>query len=174
MAENILLTGPPGAGKTTLIMRVIEKIKNMGVGGFYTEEIREKGVRTGFKILTLDGNEGILSHVDHDSRVRVGRYRVNIDDLENIAVKSILDSLGKDTIIIDEVGRMELVSEKFRDAVMKALDTGRVLGTIRLGRDEFTEKIRMRVDTEIIVVTFQNRDSLVSELVEKILKRDRF
>ena len=174
MAENILLTGPPGVGKTTLIMRVIEKIKNRGVGGFYTEEIREKGVRTGFKILTLDGNEGILSHVDHDSRVRVGRYRVNIDDLENIAVKSILDSLGKDTIIIDEVGRMELVSEKFRDAVMKALDTGRVLGTIRLGRDEFTEKIRMRVDTEIIAVTFQNRDSLVSELVEKILKRDRF
>jgi len=132
MAENILLTGPPGAGKTTLIMRVIEKIKNMGVGGFYTEEIREKGVRTGFKILTLDGNEGILSHVDHDSRVRVGRYRVNIDDLENIAVKSILDSLGKDTIIIDEVGRMELVSEKFRDAVMKALDTGRVLGPRKL------------------------------------------
>ncbi len=170
MAKNILLTGPPRIGKTTLIMRVIEKIKNREVGGFYTEEIREKGIRKGFKILTPDGSEGVLSHVNYNGKYRVGRYKVNIDDLENIAVKSILNALEKDTIIIDEVGKMELVSEKFRDAVMKALDTGKVLGTIKLGRDEFTEEIRMRKDTEIIGVTFQNRDTLVNRLVEEILK----
>ena len=61
MAENILLTGPPRVGKTTLIMRVIEKIKNRGIGGFYTEEIREKGVRTGF-------NEG-LREIPHSLEV---------------------------------------------------------------------------------------------------------
>jgi len=170
MNKNILLTGPPRIGKTTLIMRVIEKIKNREVGGFYTEEIREKGIRKGFKILTLDGNEGILSHVNYKGRFRVGKYSVNLIDLEEIGVKSILDSLEKDIIVIDEVGKMELFSEKFKAVVLRAMDTGKVLGTIKLGRDEFTERIRMRKDTEITGVTFQNRDTLVNRLVEEILK----
>lgn len=166
-----MLTGRPGVGKTTLIMKVAGGIENRELGGFYTQEIREMGIRTGFKILTLDGREGVLSHINYKGKYRVGKYSVNLIDLEGIGVKSILDSLGKDIIIIDEVGTMELFSEKFRDAVLRVLDTGKVLGTIKLGRDRFTEKIRTRKDTEIIEVTFQNRDFLVQELTERILNR---
>jgi nucleoside-triphosphatase len=166
--KNILLTGPPRVGKTTLIMKALAKLKEKDSGGFYTEEIREKGVRVGFRILTLDGMEGILSHVDYRGGVRVGRYGVNLIDLEEVGVKSILDSLEKDVVVIDEIGKMELFSGKFRDAVMKALDTGKVLGTIKLGIDEFTEEIRMRKDVETIEVTFQNRDTLADRLIEKI------
>ncbi len=168
MDKNILLTGTPRVGKTTLVKRVVEGIRERGAGGFYTEEIRDRGDRTGFKILTLDGGEGLLAHVSHKSRFRVGRYHVNIKDLEDIAVRSIIDSLDKKLIVIDEIGRMELFSDKFRDAILKALDTGRVFGTIKLGGDEFTDKIRTRRDTEIMEVTIQNRDILASELTERI------
>ncbi len=168
---NILLTGRPGVGKTTLIMKVAEGIRNLAVGGFYTKEIRERGVRVGFKILTLDGRGGLLAHIKHGGVFRVGKYFVNISDLEELGVGSILDSLDKDVIIIDEVGKMELFSGKFRDAVLRALDAGRVLGTIKLAGDDFTEKIRGRRDTEIIEVTFQNRDVLVQELSERVSGR---
>lgn len=163
-----MLAGPPRVGKTSLIMRVLEELKIVNVGGFYTEEIRERGLRVGFRIVSLDGKQGVLSHVDLVSGFRVGRYGVNISDLENIGVKSVLDSLGKDLIVVDEIGKMELFSERFKDAVLKALDTGRVFGTIKLSRDGFTEGIRKRQDTEIIEVSFQNRNQLVQELVGKI------
>jgi nucleoside-triphosphatase len=168
--KNILLTGAPGVGKTTMIMRVLDVLCNVDAGGFYTREIRENGTRAGFKILTLDGREGILSHVNHESRYQVGRYGVNLADLDNIAVNSILDSLERGVIVIDEIGKMELLSEKFKEAAINALDTGRVLGTIKLSPDEFTERIRKRSDTSIVEVTLQNRDALVSELAGKIVK----
>ena len=106
--------------------------------------------------------------MDYKGRFRVGKYFVNIEDIDEIGVKSILDSLKKDLIVVDEIGKMELFSEKFRDAVLRALDTGRVLGTIRLGKDPFVEGIRGRRDVEIILVTLENRDFLVDEVIRKI------
>ena len=99
--KNILLSGRPGVGKTTLVIRVIEELRSIKVGGFYTEEIRQKGIRKGFRIKTLDGQEGILAHRDIESRFRVGRYRVSMSDLEGIATFAIKKSIEKsDTIII--------------------------------------------------------------------------
>lgn len=110
MDKNILLTGTPRVGKTTLVKRVVEGTRERGAGGFYTEEIRDRGDRIGFKILTLDGREGLLAHVSHKSRFRVGRYHVNIKDLEDIAVRSILDSLDKKLIVI-QPGTLSQVPE---------------------------------------------------------------
>ena len=100
MRSNILLTGKPRVGKTTIVKKVLKGLTEINAGGFYTEEIKERGVRVGFKIKTLDGKEGILSHVDHKGRFRVGKYFVNINDLDEIAVKSITDSLNKDLILL--------------------------------------------------------------------------
>jgi nucleoside-triphosphatase len=168
MDKNILLTGKPGCGKTTLIRNVLEGLTGTNAGGFYTQEIRGGGGRVGFKINTLDGKEGVLAHVDYKGRFRVGKYFVNIDDIDEIGVKSILDSLKKDLIIIDEIGRMELFSEKFRDVTLMALGTGRVLGTIMLGSDPFVEGIKEREDVEIIPVTLKNRDFLVGEIIRGV------
>jgi len=165
---NILLTGKPGIGKTTLVRKVVEQLGNIKAGGFYTQEIRENSVRVGFRITTLDGRRGILAHVNHKGKFRVGKYGVNLGDIDEIAVSSILNSLDRDLILIDEIGKMELYSEKFKEVVVKALETGRVLGTIRLGRDEFTNEIKKRNDTRIIEVTLENRDPLVEELVQTL------
>jgi nucleoside-triphosphatase len=94
LVKNILITGKPGCGKTSLIIEIIKEL-NLPAGGFYTQEIREKGVRKGFKIISLDGREGILARVNFKSPYKVSKYGVNIKDLEEIGIKSILEALEK-------------------------------------------------------------------------------
>lgn len=166
---NILLTGRPGVGKTTIIREVIDSL-DLDAGGFYTQEIREGGVRKGFEIRTLDGKCGILAHVDCKSPFRVSKYGVNVNDLEGIAAKSITDALGKKPyIIIDEIGRMELYSPKFQRAVKEALDSpSAVLGCIQARHNPFLDGIRVRDDTRIIEVTHQNRGNLAREIARML------
>ena len=85
MSRVILLTGRPGCGKTTLIRRVLANYRG-DAGGFYTQEIREGGVRKGFEIITLDGDRGILAHVDFPGKQRVGKYRLDPDTFERLAI----------------------------------------------------------------------------------------
>lgn len=167
MIKNIFVTGKPGCGKTTLIREILKEL-NLDAGGFYTLEIREKGTRKGFKIKTLNGKEGILAHVNVKSPYRVSKYKVNIKDLEEIGVKSILDSLKENKItVIDEVGKMELWSEKFKKAVTIALNgENKVLGAIKLTPDSFVNKIRQRKDTKIFYLTGENREEIKKEITK--------
>ena len=170
MIKNIFITGKPGCGKTTLIMEILKELK-LNAGGFYTSEIRERDIRKGFKIITLDGKKGILAHVNIKSPYRVSKYKVNIKDLEEIGVNSILDALKKkQVIILDEVGKMEIYSEKFKKAVLTALDSKkRILGTIKLTIDSFTNKIKNRKDTKILYLTGENRQNIKKEILSCLL-----
>ncbi len=171
--KNILLTGRPGVGKTSIIREVTNSLK-LDAGGFYTKEIREGGVRKGFEIITLNGRKGILAHIDCRSPYRVSKYGVNIKDLEEIAAPAIKDALkNKEWIIIDEIGRMELYSPRFCSLVKKALDSEkRVLGTIQARHNEFLDSIRRREDTKIVEVTFENRRKIVKEIKEVLRWRE--
>jgi len=165
--ENVLLTGRPGVGKTTLVRKVVESGRPIA-GGFYTEEIREVGRRVGFTILTLDGRDGILAHVKSRSKFRVGRYGVNVEAFEDIGVTSIEDALTKDGLVVmDEIGRMELFSEKFQETVLRALDSPRrVFGVLQMKRSKFLNTIRTRADTRIITVSPSNRDTLLPQILD--------
>jgi nucleoside-triphosphatase THEP1 len=70
--RNILYTGLPGCGKSTIIEKIVQRI-NRPSTGFFTREIRDRGRRVGFSITTLDGQQGILAHIDIRSHIRVGR-----------------------------------------------------------------------------------------------------
>ena len=94
MSPIILLTGKPGCGKTTLIRRLLENVPG-DVGGFYTQEIREGGRRKGFEIITLDGERGILAHVDIQSSQRLGKYRLDLHALERLAVPAIREAAAQ-------------------------------------------------------------------------------
>jgi len=182
MVKNIFITGKPGCGKTTLIKEILKELK-LNAGGFYTQEIRERGKRIGFKINSLDGKEGILAHVNIKSPFKVSKYGVNIKDLEEIGVKSILESLKvKKIVVIDEVGKMELFSEKFKKAVLKALNSkNKVLGTIKMTKDFFTDKIKKkdfftdkikkREDVKIFYLQKENREK-VKEEIKKFLENE--
>jgi nucleoside-triphosphatase len=169
---NILIRGKPGCGKSTLIEKMIKLIqqKGMQIGGISTPELRE-GHRLGFEIVNMmTGERGILAHKDQPDGPRVSQYRVNLSDLDSIGVKGIKEALEKnvDFIIIDEIGKMELVSGAFQEAVWDALDVGKVLGTIGQISHPFITKIYSREDLKVITLTPQNREQVFTELQEML------
>ncbi len=167
MKKNLLLTGNPGVGKSTVIKKVVSELKGRDLKGFYTEEIREGGVRMGFNIITLDGKKGILAHCQLKSPYRVGKYGVNITDLETIAIPAIQPSGNSESIIIiDEIGKMECFSKLFVEALYYALDSdNRVLGVIKKRGDRLVNSIKQRDDVELVEVTLKNRDELPYRIV---------
>lgn len=161
---HLIITGIPGIGKTTLIKRLIEDIKE--ARGFFTEEIREKGRRKGFKLVTLKGEEAILAYENLPSRYRVGRYGVDLEALDQVGVKEIEEGIreGSPLIVIDEIGKMELYSQRFIKVLFEALDRSRVIATMGKIRHPVLNAIRERSDVKIVEVTLENRDSLLHQL----------
>jgi len=181
MKKNFFLTGPPGSGKTSILLEVVRSVKEKGlkISGIICPEVRESGRRVGFKIIDIaTGKEGILAWKNPDfNGPTVGRYTVNLKDLDEVGVSAILKGIGDDTdvIVIDEIGIMELKSWRFIDAVKKALDSKKVvLGVIhQRSRHRLLNHIRSRDDTEIFTVqrtmgTIQ-RELLVDKLTKMVL-----
>jgi nucleoside-triphosphatase len=166
MRRVLLLTGKPGTGKTALIKETLAVAKVKG-GGFYTEEIRAGGMRQGFKLVTLDGQEATLAHVGISSPHQVSKYRVDTDSLNKVGVYVLRQALKEsDLIVIDEIGKMELLSPQFREAVTLAISSGkRVLGTIMLNPHPFADEIKRHPEVETLVVTRDNR----TEVMRKVL-----
>jgi Predicted nucleotide kinase len=110
----IFVTGPPGIGKTSVLLRSVNGLKNRGyeIGGMISRDVREGGVRVGFEIMDFStGQRGWLAHVNQPTGPKISKYRVNLTDLEAIGVSSILDAIrNADIIIVDEIGPMELFS----------------------------------------------------------------
>src|SRR5882762_2620908 len=153
MTQKILLTGRPGCGKTTLIKCVVNKLARPS-GGFYTEEVREHGARVGFKIVTLDGKEALLAHVNFKTPERLGKYGLDLSALENIAIEPIRAAVrARQLVVLDEIGPMELRSAIFQDVVNKTFDIGvPVLATITARSFPFTNALRKRSDVRVIEV----------------------
>lgn len=167
--KKILFTGPPSCGKSTLIERLVQKIV-MPATGFFTREIREKGKRVGFAIDTLDCRQGVLAHQCIKSRFKVGKYGVNLTDIDQIAVPSITPAKMDMLVVIDEIGKMECLSSLFRKTLVNVLDSDhRVVGSIALKGDRFIQKIKARPDILLVPVTHQNRNELVDIYFEAIL-----
>jgi len=169
----LLLTGNPGVGKTTVLLKAIEALRARGycVGGMISREVRSCGERVGFEILDLSSNNrGWLAHVNRLGGPRVGKYSVNMNDLENIGVRAILKAVeGYDAICIDEIGPMELFSEKFKEAVRRAVECEKLVIAIVhwRARDKLIDEVKAREDAEVIVVTMENRSTLHEFIGEK-------
>jgi nucleoside-triphosphatase len=168
--NNILIQGEPGVGKTTLLCTIADSISNRRIGGFFTREIREKGVRVGFRIDTYDNQSGTLSHIAYTTGPRVGKYRVDVSAFEKIGVQALKKALeDADVILIDEIGKMELYSEKFKEAVLRCLDSPKPLVATVMSRSyPFVDQIKVRQDVELMRVTFENRNSIADQLIRKI------
>ena len=159
----LLLTGAPGVGKTTVLIKTVEalKAKGISVGGMISREAREGNVRVGFEILDLtNGKRGWLAHANQKSGPQVGKYHVNLADLEDIGAKPSQKPLKNAAVIaIDEVGPMELYSQKFKQAVQAALGSGKpVLAVVHAkAHDPLITETKQRGDAELFNITLDNR-----------------
>ncbi len=177
MVNALLLSGPPGCGKTTLVRQILAHL-SVPAAGFYTQELRQGGKRLGFELVTLDGRRALLSHVELQSRVRIGAYGVDLDALERVGVTAVRSALEKGCLaVIDEIGPMEIASPLFRKVVEQVLSTSTpLLGTIHYRGGDFIQRIKSRADIHLIMVTPENRNTLCAELlpmVQTITRRNR-
>ena len=172
----LLLTGNPGAGKTTVLTKTLDALKAEGytVGGMLSREVREGGARVGFELLDINsGRCGWLAHVNQKTGPQIGRYHVNIKDLNSIGAQAIFAAAENcDVVAIDEVGPMELFSARFKEAAWKALESRKlVVAVIHWKKqDRLIREAREREDAELIVITVKNREKVHEETVEKALK----
>jgi nucleoside-triphosphatase len=157
---HILITGPPRCGKSTLIERVVRALDRPATG-FLTKELKTGDRRLGFAIETLDGKRGILAHQDVISRYRVGKYGVNLADIDGIAVPALAPFGPEDLVVVDEIGKMECFSRHFRDTLTRILNSShRVLASIALKGDRFIQGIKGRDDVLVIGLTEANREEV--------------
>ncbi|HID10119.1 MAG TPA: NTPase [Candidatus Latescibacteria bacterium] len=161
----LFLSGRPGVGKTTLLLQALQRIK-VRTGGFYTEEVRKGGERVGFRIRSLSGEEGTLAWKGLRSPCRVGRYGVNMEDLERVGVEALRRAIAEaELIVVDEVASMELCSKRFKKTVVEALESGKpVLGVLQRKAHPFLDEIRSRPDVRVLEVTEGNREEVLEEV----------
>jgi nucleoside-triphosphatase len=166
MKRALLLTGQPGTGKTALIKEALTRTR-VKAAGFYTEEIRTGGIRQGFKIITLDGQEAILAHVGISSPYQISKYRVDTAALERVGVSALRRAVQEfDLIVIDEIGKMELISPQFRKAVTQTINSDKkVLGTIMFNPHPFANEIKHHPEVETLPVTRDNRIDVMGKVL---------
>jgi nucleoside-triphosphatase len=169
----LLITGAPGVGKTTVLTKAISILREKGfkVGGMLSREVREEGVRVGFEIRDLNsGKRGWLAHVNQQTGPQVGKYCVNLADLENVGARAINEAIETcDIVGIDEIGPMELFSEKFRNAVETAMKSHKIVIAVIHWKatDKLITSVKERNDTEIFTVIPENRDKLSKTIADE-------
>lgn len=168
---RVLVEGRPGSGKTTVAARLATLLAEQGVEvtGFVTHEIRESGRRLGFEVETMDGQRATLAHVSFAGPPRVGRYGVDLDAFERLALPALVKQSRRGVVVIDELGKMEIASRRFRDAVSRLLEGPHdLVATVHVFRDPFTDRLKRRPDIERVRVTHDTRDELPKELVRRL------
>ncbi|HEX78001.1 MAG TPA: NTPase [Dehalococcoidia bacterium] len=161
----LLLSGGPGVGKTTIIKEAVAHVGG-AAGGFYTEEIREQGVRQGFRLVTLAGEVATLAHISIGGAYRVSRYGVDVEGLERVGVTALREAIrSSELVVVDEIGKMELFSSAFREAVLEALEGGkRLLGTIMSKPHPWADRLKRRPEVEVVMVTRENRGRVLESV----------
>jgi nucleoside-triphosphatase len=144
----------------------------MSVTGFVTRELREGGERVGFTLETLDGQRGMLAHVGIRGGRRVGRYGVALDDLERLAIPAV--RAAADVVVLDELGKMELASAAFRDAVIVLFERPvAVVATVHTHAHPLTDRLKHRPSIAVVQLTRSNRDELPTAIASRLLRGSR-
>jgi len=167
---RILLTGAPGSGKTTALMKIVGALHGARIAGFYTEEIREAGRRQGFRWHRLDGRSGTLAHVDIKSRYRVSKYGVDIESFDRDAVAAIDPEITTaDLFAVDEIGKMECFSDRFVQTIRRLFASdAHVLATVALKGGGLIQEVKSYPTVRLLHLTTGNRDRITREVAEML------
>lgn len=166
MSPLVLLTGPPGVGKTTALRRVCDALRIEPLRGFYTEEVRAGGVRQGFRLVTFDGAARTIADVGRPGAPRVGKYGVDVAAIDAVARRVLVPDPAVALFVIDEIGKMECLARGFVDAVHGLLARSRpLLATVALRGEGLIEEVKRDPRARLVHLTRENRDRLPDEIV---------
>ncbi len=164
--KKLLLTGPPGCGKTTVVDRLADRLADLRLAGFYTAEIRQAGRRVGFEAIGWGGQRAVLARLGAASCVRVGRYGVDPTALAPLIEEELERPVAAvDVFLVDEIGKMEMANPRFAEAVGRILDNSVPgVATVALRGGGLIAAVKARKDVRLVMVTDTNRDQLPEEL----------
>jgi nucleoside-triphosphatase len=168
--RNLLLTGSPGVGKTTVLAAVARRLGDRKLGGFLTEEIRPERQRLGFALVPFQGEPRTMAHRDFSSRHRVGRYGVDVGTIDDIAETALGPRVDAEIFLVDEIGKMECFSKKFAQAILRLLDDRRPLVvTVALQGPGLIAEVKRRTDVELWSVTTEDRRDMPDRVTSWLL-----
>ena len=168
---NILITGLPGSGKTTLFRRLVERLRHLNPVGFYTAEIRKHTKRQGFRLCSLDGRRGILAHVDFRTGYQIGKYGVDVTGFEAFFAR--LPILAPETglVMIDEIGKMECLSHDFNKMISRIFDSQTpLIATIAQKGGGLIAELKKRPDVQLFKLTRENQDDVFRKICSVLLE----
>jgi nucleoside-triphosphatase len=173
MVLRIAVTGSPGIGKSTLVQKAA-KASGLRVGGVLAKDKRVKARRIGFELLDLgSGAMGTLAD-ESGSGPKLGKYRIHPEDLDKIGAGAVENAINCDLIVVDEVGPMELSSRRFVSAVENAMASSKPMLVVLHEWSNHPLAKKIRGTFEVIVVTRENRDTLVEEIAQVLKGGQRF
>jgi nucleoside-triphosphatase len=165
---KVFLVGRPGSGKTTILAKVIDSLRQKGfrVGGIVTPEVRQEGRRVAFSVRDIhSGEEAILASIWQKTGPRISKYRVNVGEFERVAIPALDFAMKEcDVVVVDELGPMEMFSSPFKKFISEALKTDKpILATVHRSLVQDYRGIG-----EVVWVTREGVDRLADMLTSKL------
>ncbi|MFA6073151.1 MAG: nucleoside-triphosphatase [Candidatus Woesearchaeota archaeon] len=176
MRKNILLTGMPRSGKSTLLERIVLEQQNKV--GLLTREVREDGERIGFEEINHLGEKALIASIYFKTNVQISKYFIDFQNLNKL-ISSVSEFNKSNFLYLDEIGQMQMYSDKFKDLALKYLDSENIcLATVsKIYSDKFIDSVKNRNDIILVEITPENREEryeFVTKLIGKIKKAERY
>jgi nucleoside-triphosphatase len=171
MAKNVFIAGAPGIGKTSLISRLYRDLTPLFIRGFYKEPIQEYKILKGYRLATFDFQELILAHVHIVGPDRMGEFGLNLDGFSKLISKQLSPDPKVELFLVDEIGLMECESKKFRQMILKIVDSPIPLIATLASHDVLDIlKLKERDDISILNMTYKNRDVIWKNVMVELSK----